>query len=478
VGLCNGVPNCADQSDEAHCHGGIQLTVEATSGRTITVETLQTHTSVFHDREYTFDTIGHFQGKTFIKYSNDDKVTDHLKVMTKIRTLEPLTVYIVKLDADSLPWLAGEGYSSSAFSGVSFSGVRSTRDKEWDPSLLTTDRFDAFGVYSKTFPAGTISIPGNSGGDGSFLIFVDRPSADDEYDSRLQAYWDSGICGVHGEDHNWGWCHHQQGNCPLSVATDICPSGTAELAAFHGTGAQNSYTRDGCNYFYLAQYRCSPHVEVPVNGEAEFVGCFVDDGNRDLGDMVGTAGDANTNTFALCRERCGDHTYMSLQFGGECFCSNTYGTAAQYTQVDESECSGQNGNAIEPCHSNSYNCGGTWRNAVYQINPAPVQYYLMGYGSGNNMVPDESQCGGLLGECGTPGYANCPEGHIIDTHEECEAAHIALGLEVAPKWTGNYNGIPGACSTREVNAGGQHHFHFNSQLVGSVRGDLSPVCRV
>jgi hypothetical protein len=443
------------------------VTVEATSGRSITVETLATHTSVFHDRDYNFDTIGHFQGKTFIKYSNDDKVTDHMKVMTKIRTLEPLTVYIVKLDAHSLPWLSGEGYTSSAYTGVSFSGVRATRDKEWDPSLLTTDHFDAFGVYSKTFPAGTISIPGNSGGDGSFLIFVDHPSPDDQYDSNLQAYWDSGICGAHGEDHHWDWCGRSHGNCPLEVATDLCPSGTAELAAFHGTGESNSYTRDGCNYMYLAQYRCSPHV--PTNGEAEFIGCFVDDGNRDLGDMVGTAGDATTNTFALCRARCADHLYMSLQFGGECFCSNSYSTAAQYSQVDESECSGQNGNAIEPCHSNSYNCGGTWRNAVYQINhPAVQQYYMMGYGTGN---------GAPVGSTG-PGHANCPEGKAIDTEEECEAAHLALGLEVAPKWAGTLGSIPGGCSTREINWGGQHHFHWNNQAVGSIRGDLSPVCRV
>jgi hypothetical protein len=518
--------------------------VEATSGRTITVETLQTHTGVFHDRDYTFDSLGHFQGKTFIKYSNDDKVTNQGKVMTKIRTHEPLTVDIVKLDAHSLPWLAGEGYTSSVFSGVSFSGVRSTRDKEWDPSLLTTDHFAASDVWSKTFPAGTISIPGNGGGDGSFLIFVDRPSTDDEEDSRLQAYWESGTCGVHGDDHNWGWCGQQVGHCPLRVTTDLCPSGTAELATFHGTGAQNSYTRDGCNYFYLAQYRCTSPVELPNFGlrledppcglsleecrtaatnlglgiggagfafagdysevgcytyqsgqyagmawygytdagtevtdesalaalqlpksrlpgtydctpppssihcgfsedecrsaatrqglqiggagwafsgdysevgcysyqsgqyagmawygytdagtgvttaselpaltlpkyripdtfdctpavvEPSFIGCFVDDNNRDLGDMVGTNTDSSTNTFELCRARCGDSTYMALQFGGECFCANAYGTAAQYVQVDESECSATN----EPCNSASYNCGGTSRQAIYQIN--------------------------------------------------------------------------------------------------------------
>jgi hypothetical protein len=175
VGLCNGFSNCADGSDEAHCSGDLQLTVEATSGRTISVESLQMHTGVFHDREYSFDSLGAFAGKTFIKYSNDDKMTDHLHVMTKIRTLEPLTVYIVKLDSHGLIWLEEEHYTESSLTGVSFSGVRSTRHKEWDESLLTTDHFAATAVHSKTFPAGTISIPGNGGGDGSFLIFVERP---------------------------------------------------------------------------------------------------------------------------------------------------------------------------------------------------------------------------------------------------------------------------------------------------------------
>jgi hypothetical protein len=44
--------------------------------------------------------------------------------MTKIRTEEALTVYVVKLDAHSLPWLQQEGYELSAYSGVSFSGIR------------------------------------------------------------------------------------------------------------------------------------------------------------------------------------------------------------------------------------------------------------------------------------------------------------------------------------------------------------------
>jgi hypothetical protein len=180
VGLCNGIDNCGDGSDEAHCSGAIQVTIEATSGRSVTVETLQSHTGVFHDREYNFDSLGHFAGKTFIKYSNDDKYTDHDHVMTKIRSVEPLTVFVLKLSEHSLPWLPASGFSPDARAGVTFSGVRETRHKEWDPSLLTTDHFSATNVWSKTFEAGTISLPGNQGGDGSFLIFLDRPSPEDD----------------------------------------------------------------------------------------------------------------------------------------------------------------------------------------------------------------------------------------------------------------------------------------------------------
>jgi len=99
-------------------------------------------------------------------------------------------------------------------------------------------------------------------------------------------------------------------------------------------------------------------------GEAEYVGCFVDDPSRDLGAMVGNTG-ASTNTFATCRSRCGSSIYMSLQYGGECFCADAYGTAPQYVMVDDANC---NSNRV-PCSEKSHNCGGTWHQAIYAINP-------------------------------------------------------------------------------------------------------------
>merc|ERR1719443_2010876 len=75
------------------------------------------------------------------------------------------------------------------------------------------------------------------------------------------------------------------------------------------------------------------------------------------------------------------------------------------------------------------------------------------------------------------GEANCAEGKRITTYAECEAAHLALGLEISPVCHGTYGSIPGYCSTREQDWGGGHHFHFNTLATGVTRADLAPVCR-
>merc|ERR1711957_939537 len=214
VGLCNGHDNCGDGSDEAHCSTSMTVTVESTSGNIITVETLQSHTGAypFHDRSYHFDSLGDFTGKTFIKYSNDDKMTDKDHVMTKIRTTEPTTVYVVKQTTNGLPWLAQEGFERVAHTGVTFSGQRSTRHKEWDTSLLTTDSVDASEVFSKTFAAGTISLPGNGEGDGAFLTFMEKASV------------------------------HVAGNFPVIVFDQASPSLTVSPGTLSGAGQLNWYT--------------------------------------------------------------------------------------------------------------------------------------------------------------------------------------------------------------------------------------------
>jgi hypothetical protein len=184
--LCNGYNNCEDGSDELEtlCSRSVP-THESTSGHNGTLLTLP-HTlstvTVFSDRNYHFNSLGDFDsnGKTFIKYYNDDKLTPHDKVMSKIRVTQPTTIFIVKQLTNTLPWLIQNNFACSRLTqGITYSGVRSTRHKEWrryseDDYTLDEDRFEAAEVCSKTYPAGTISLPGNGEGDGGYLIFTER----------------------------------------------------------------------------------------------------------------------------------------------------------------------------------------------------------------------------------------------------------------------------------------------------------------
>jgi len=366
---CNGVNNCLDGSDESNCPttGTVGLMLEATSGFTVSTEaTISTNTKVFHDRQYHFESVGSMTGLTHIKSSNDDKFTAHDHVQMKVRLPQPMTLYVAKIATDHLTWLDEVGpdgvtklWSESLLNGVSYSGDgssrmmthgssswRQTMHREWimgaptdyQPgnnqmqtisgggsgdvrhedwahhrgSMSSTGSFTYSAaldagflngdaaiqrdgpvddlsvttvVYERTFPAGVVSMPGNGGGDGSYLLFA-------------------------------GPAH-------------MTPTTTTTTTTLPGGGSM-------------------------------YIGCFVDDSDRDLGAME--AGGA-TYTFASCSLRCAGYAFLSLQYGGECFCANEYSTAAQYVQVADSLC-----NMVrEPCTSSSHNCGGTWHQAIYQI---------------------------------------------------------------------------------------------------------------
>jgi hypothetical protein len=458
AGRCNGVSNCVDGSDEQGCATTTQgLTLEAFTGFTATIETPAVGSMVFYDRQYTFDSLGSFSGHSFIKMSNEDKHIRHSHVQMKLRLPQPLTVYVAKLDDTSLPWLAAEGWEISSLQGVSYSGVRQTRHTDWSGELHE-DHYGPGAVYKKTFPAGAIELRGNNGGDGSYVLFAAHPDnaptpPAEEFDSRLSAYWESGNCGVHGNDWNWHWCSHQAGNCPTTVSTLLCDSGEAELAEYHGTGAANSYTRNGCNYFWHAQYRCTEAQ--PVAGSAEFIGCFIDDGHRDLGAMIGGTNSAGTNTFELCRAACGDSLYMALQYGGECFCADAYATASQYVQVDESECGATN----EPCFSNSYNCGGTWRQAIYQINhpvvTTPVFSHVhAGHCNGGWLGSNSGQASAAACSAHCSANADCHyfafcDGGSCDGSTNCAMYNEAAGCPNDNNW-GDYEAYVNHDSSMEL----------------------------
>jgi hypothetical protein len=286
-GRCNGHNNCADGSDEAACPTNVDgVTVETSTGLPATLETITNGAHVFHDREYTFKSIGSFTGMKMVKISNDDKDISQDHVSMKLRLQQPTSVYIVTTDDNTLNWLYRDGWTLvPALTGLEYSGLRMTPDKHWSGHTDAIDREEEhYGpghVWEKTFPAGVVSLNGNGGGSGydwsrpvegghgSYLTFVAHPSnppspvvAPVVFDTRLTAYWDAGACGPHGNDHNWGWCGTTAGNCPEEVTVDssLCSTNTAVLHTLSGTGACcSSVTIAGCNYAYHAQYVCSEH---------------------------------------------------------------------------------------------------------------------------------------------------------------------------------------------------------------------------
>lgn len=92
-----------------------------------------------------------------------------------------------------------------------------------------------------------------------------------------------------------------------------------------------------------------------------YVGCYKDDSGRDLEVKVGRMGRAE------CQAACSQFLYFALQYGDECFCGNNYGTAEQYGQVADSDCTTGKGSGCP--ESDTTYCGGSWRNAVYQVAP-------------------------------------------------------------------------------------------------------------
>lgn len=364
-GRCNGIPNCADGSDELGCRPGVAgVVLEPTSGHPAHLDTAAINGPVFGDddhtgnaigyaRRYTFKSLGNFAGKDFIRFSNEDKSTSHDHVQMKLRFSQPTTVFVMTQydpltkSSQTLPWLASDGWVlRTDLQGVEYSGLRQTPAKEWaehrghawlpaadslrlarledrdgphqenariaagsgpDDHLDEIDleelHYGTAEVWEKTFPAGVVEMRGNGGGEG--------------YN------WSPGVDGGHG------------------------------------------------SYLMFLENPRTLHAPPPpgLPGHAEYIGCFVDDPARDLGNMVGSTHNAATNTFNLCRQACGDHQFMSLQYGGECFCANSYSTAAQYRQVDDAMCN----RVVEPCSSNSHNCGGTWHQAIYRIGALSIR---------------------------------------------------------------------------------------------------------
>jgi hypothetical protein len=188
---------------------------------------------------------------------------------------------------------------------------------------------------------------------------------------------------VHGADETAAvrCCSHDGSSCESQVqgvchdvatfhdANAICAQANMRLCSQAEMGS-GVCCNSGCWFNHFASWISDGTPEyteiAPSNGEAEYLGCFRDTGSRDMGTMRGGT-NAATNSFATCRAECGSMRYMSLQFGGECFCANDYSTPpAEFPRLSDSEC---NGGPASTCQAASYSCGASWSQAIYEINP-------------------------------------------------------------------------------------------------------------
>ena len=91
----------------------------------------------------------------------------------------------------------------------------------------------------------------------------------------------------------------------------------------------------------------------------EYLGCYTDAATRDLAVNSGMT-NAVPNT---CAEYCTEsgYTYFGLQYHGQCFCDNDFGSY------------GESSNCDKTCTADpTVICGGGYANSVYQITGAAL----------------------------------------------------------------------------------------------------------
>ena len=97
----------------------------------------------------------------------------------------------------------------------------------------------------------------------------------------------------------------------------------------------------------------------------EYMGCFIDQEQRDMEFEVPLLGDAAA-TVERCEQKCAGYEYFSLQHYNQCYCDRS---PPQGDSVGDEQCDTM-------CSGNPYEaCGGSWRNSVYRRNRESNQAY-------------------------------------------------------------------------------------------------------
>ncbi|PRP84595.1 hypothetical protein PROFUN_09268 [Planoprotostelium fungivorum] len=100
-----------------------------------------------------------------------------------------------------------------------------------------------------------------------------------------------------------------------------------------------------------------PQPQPTSSNGYQYVGCYKDDGNRDLTGKY----TENVGSVAQCASICQGFSYFAVQYSTQCFCGNSYG---RYGQAPESDCNMK-------CNDGSSRCGSGWRNSVYSTGKTP-----------------------------------------------------------------------------------------------------------
>jgi len=169
--------------------------------------------------------------------------------------------------------------------------------------------------------------------------------------------------GVNGEDGHVGWVSAWNGNkFTITGANQGCPEQpTSWNSGCRDEGTCNDVSDwsglplvPGCAKFYH-HGAPPPASPVPAPLGSSYVGCFVDQSDRDLDGPMRAEADM---TIEKCRTWCADqnYEYAGLQYASQCFCDHDYG---RYGRVNDGEC------AMECSGAPAERCGNGWRNSVY-----------------------------------------------------------------------------------------------------------------
>jgi len=165
--------------------------------------------------------------------------------------------------------------------------------------------------------------------------------------------------------------------------------------------------------------------------EAVYLGCYKDTGTRDL-----VVAKPDQNSIKACNTACVGYTYFGVQDGKQCFCGERYGT---YGKAPESDCQSK-------CGDNpKQNCGGFWRNSVYEVdNIKPTYKYVGCYKDDANRdlvvmkMGQQATVGACYAACKGYTYFGVQEGEQCfcgdryDTYGQVPETDCQMGCEVKP----------------------------------------------